>query len=199
MARSALPLALLAPLLSACALGAPVTVLPVDGGAVTLAAPEGHCFDMRSRRVQEGGNFVLLGSCAALSASDAAPPAPVVLTALVSPPLPPGTRTDAEALRAYFVSEAGRAGLSASGDAATVRLVETRVRGPVLYLRLRDRSALPDVALGGDVWRAVFGQGDRVVALGAKALAAQPVPMDATLSALTRFVRATRAANPPGS
>jgi hypothetical protein len=142
---------------------------------------------------------VLLGSCAALSLnpSQPRPSDKAVLTATVMPP----SRT-AETLpqsfpqmRAFFASDAGRAALSRSGQASTVKVLQTIAQGDVLFIELTDSSASTGTRVQAQSWRAVTGVKGRIVSVSVLGLAEQPLA-SATLRALAEaFVRSVQQAN----
>lgn len=184
--------------IAACTMGPPVTRLDVAGGTVTVAAPAGYCIDRSATRDTRQGTFLLLGSCAAMTATgatDAVPVAPLVLTALVSDPLRTETAPDAASLSQYVRSDNGRASLSRSGQAQTVSIQQSETRNGVLYMKIRDRSPGGDAALSQDTWRAFLPMADRVVVLSAQSLIDQPVSSDAARSVLRTFVATVQAAN----
>lgn len=175
----------------------------VDGRAVVVTGPSGYCVDRAGSTEGPAGAFVLLGSCAALGGGRARPDgAPAVLTASVTPG-GSGAGLDATqfpALARHFASEAGRAALSRSGDAASVTLSEALSVGDVLYLRLVDRSAggSADGAqrVEPEYWRAILVLRGRMVTLSVLSHADRPLPPDAARPLLEAFVARMRAANP---
>lgn len=188
-----------AALLAGCAVGPPVTSLPLGGGDVTLAAPPGHCIDRQSLQRRKEGSFVALGSCAALTGNAEATPAqPVVLTGLVSDPLPGPAPTPAQ-IEAFLRSPQGRASLASDGDPASVRILQSQTRSGVLYLKHRDRSGQNGTALTDEIWRAAYPEAGRIVVLSARSLASRPVSSDTQLSLLRRFVAASQAATKAGA
>lgn len=186
-------------LLSACTMGPPVTQLSVASGAVTVAAPNGYCIDRSATRDRANGTFVLLGSCSALSPNGAEARVPVVLTALVSDPLQIATTPNAGTMAQFFKSNDGRAILSRSGQANTLRILQSETRRGILYMKLRDSSPGGDAALTAETWRAFLPLSDRITVLSVRMMADQPVSSDAALSVLRNFVAAVQTANPAGT
>lgn len=174
---------------------APVAAVRVSGNDVTIAGPEGYCVDPTSSRERAEGSFVMLGSCATLRGAGEGPGKPTVLTALVSPrsdpPLVPGPAQ----LESFFRSRAGKAALAHDGDAGSVTLLRFSAEGPVLYLKLRDRSTDRPAALSDISWRAVFPMKDRLVALSVTGHDDLPVADTDIRATLDRFVSAVFAVN----
>lgn len=183
--------------LSFAARPAPAPAVVVAGG-VAIAGPEGYCVDPVGTRERAGGAFVLFGACAALTGEGRLPPRRALLSAAVSPPGDgPLVASDPAALVGFFESEAGRALLSRSGEAARVRLIRSEVRDGVLWLRLSDTSPFEGAEVAADYWRAVFDVGPHVVSLAAIPLARRPLAPEGARALLESFVARTRAANPP--
>ncbi|MBC7141611.1 MAG: hypothetical protein H5U18_05580, partial [Rhodobacteraceae bacterium] len=157
------------------------------------------CIDRSASRDRPDGAFVLFGTCAALSGSAAAgqPARPALLTAAV---LPAARDSAALAgsfpvLAAFFRSVPGRAALSRSGKAETVEIVEVASRGDVLYLHLKDRSAVSGPAVEADYWRAVLGLHGRMVTLSALSLRDRPLSSAEMRQVLVALVAKMQAAN----
>lgn len=194
--------AFLAVLLSACVTGGPATVtraMAVSGGSVVVAGPPGYCIDRAVSRDKPDGAFVLFGTCAALSGSRAAgqPASPALLTVSVSSGAPDG-ETFAEslpALASFMRSVPGRAALSRSGDAESVSVEDTRIKGDVMFLRVRDRSDASDRPVEPEYWRAILRVEGHIVTLTALSPSEQPVAATDRFRALEALVRAMRAAN----
>lgn len=192
--------------LGACVPGAPLApggtatrAMAVSGGAVVVTGPKGYCIDRSASRDRPDGAFVLFGTCAALSGSAAAgqPARPALLTAAV---LPAARDSAALAgsfpvLAAFFRSVPGRAALSRSGKAETVEIVEVASRGDVLYLHLKDRSAVSGPAVEADYWRAVLGLHGRMVTLSALSLRDRPLSSAEMRQVLVALVAKMQAAN----
>jgi hypothetical protein len=192
--------------IAACGLpgGQPPERMALGAGGPVIAGPSGFCVDTGRSHEDGGGAFVLLGSCAALSRNPLAPraAAPAVLTATVAPagsgaqPLPERFAQ----MRAFFASEAGRAALSRSGDAASVKITRTDVAGDLMLIALTDSAAAAAAGLQPETWRGWIGIRGRIVTLAVLGLADRPLD-GATMRALVEeFARALRAANPdPGA
>lgn len=195
---------LLALSLAACVEGmAPAGSAPraiaVAGGAVVAAGPSGYCVDRTASRDGTGGAFVLFGTCAALSGTAAAdqPAKPAVLTASVSPEAADEAAFVASfpAMARFFGSDAGRAALSRSGKAATVRVGAVSSRDGVLYLGLTDTAAQRGAAVAPDYWRAILVLRGHLVTLSVMSLADRPLTPPEKRRVLDAFVTRMRAAN----
>lgn len=189
-------MALLFGAVASCAgLGTPETQRTVAGSAVTIAAPEGYCIDPHSTRDRRNGTFLLVASCLALGAQTEVETLPVAMTALVSDALEEGQNPGPTDLQRYLLSAPGRAILSTDGDAESVKVLQSEIRGEVLYLKLRDLSENRDATMALETWRAVFPMNGRIVALSAQTVADQPVSSRSVQRLLRRFVAATLTAN----
>lgn len=188
--------------LAACVATGPsgTRAVAVSGGAVTVTGPEGYCIDRGATRESASGAFVLFGTCAALtrSASAGQPARAAVLTASVGQPAAVGVDLAANlpAMAAFFRSVPGRAALSRSGDAGTVRVEETGKAGDALYIRLSDRSAAAGQSVEPGYWRALIPVQGRIVTLAVLSPAQAPLTSSEQRALLDRFVARMRAANP---
>jgi hypothetical protein len=190
--------------LSACVEGMVPTgsaprAIAVAGGAVVATGPAGYCVDRTAARDGGDGAFVLFGTCAALSGSAAAgqPGKPAVLTASVAP----GAADEAAfvasfpAMARFFGSDPGRAALSRSGKAATVRVGAVSSRDGVLYLSVTDAAAGQGKAVEPDYWRAILLARGHLVTLSVMSLADRPLTSAEKRQILDAFVSRMRAAN----
>lgn len=180
--------------------GASVTrALAVSDGAVTVTGPSGYCIDRRASFDRGESAFVLFGTCAALSGSLAAgqPEKPAILTASIVPGAPEGSIFAASLpeMARFVASEPGRAGLSRSGNAASVRVISASSNGGVLYLGLSDTSALAGASVEPDYWRAVLVLGERLVTLSAMSLTDRPLSSAEKRRTLQAFVARMKSAN----
>jgi len=198
-------LGLAAPLLlSACfdgfgAADAP-EVMRVARDSVAIGGPRGYCVDPVGTRDNSRGAFVLMGSCAALNGTARAqhPDRLAVLTATVSTdPGGPRVADSLDDLAAAFATEAGRAMLSRSGDAATVEVIEVQPLRGILFLHLRDSSPFEGPAIAQDYWRAVLDVGDRMVMLSVIPLESPPLGSLAARAILESFLDRVLRENPP--
>jgi hypothetical protein len=187
--------------LAACvATGPPGTrAVAVSGGAVTVTGPQGYCIDRGATRQGASGAFVLFGTCAALtrSASAAQPARAAVLTASVGQPAAEGIDLAANlpAMAAFFRSVPGRAALSRSGDAATVRVEEVGQSGDALYIRLSDSAVAAGQSVEPAYWRALMPVRGRIVTLAVLSPVGAPLRSSEQRAVLDRFAARMRAAN----
>ncbi|AZQ68745.1 hypothetical protein EF888_17400 [Silicimonas algicola] len=182
--------------LTACDAGgivsrAPTRIVLPDG--IVVAGADGWCVDTRSTGASSVTSVVVLGSCAAIGgkAEAASPDVPGVVT--VSVTSGGGDAPSPEELEAYFVTERGRAALARDGQPGSVRIVETRRTGSLLFLHARDMSALPGAS--DDVWKALFDLDGRVVSISLFGLEDRPIARDEGLSTLAAQVDELKAAN----
>jgi hypothetical protein len=148
---------------------APERVLVAER-SVVVGGPVGYCVDPAATR--DGVKaFVLLGSCASISRDpdQSRPEAPGLMTVVVSSD--PATFVDvprqAAELGGYFRTEAGRAALSRTGKAATVEVLDTRIRNGVLFLHARDTAGGLARGVSNDYWRAFMSVNGRLVTISA--------------------------------
>lgn len=189
--------------LSACVpsgLGGPATrAMTVAGGSVTVAGPQGYCIDRGASRDSASGAFVLLGSCASLTGSRAAgqPSRPAILTASAGPTSGAGSDVAAAlpGLAQFFQSTAGRAALSRTGQAATVRVERVSAAGGVLYIRLSDSAGAGEQGVEAGYWRALMAAGGRIVTLSVLSPRQAPLSSADQRALLDRFVARMRASN----
>jgi len=176
---------------------APQSVV-VASDSVVIAGPPGFCVDRGASRIDGDQAFVLLGSCAAISRNPGqpSPGVPGLLTVTVSE----GRTGEAVAgavlaeMAAFIETPEGRAALSRSGRAETVDILETKVRGDVLYIHARDRSA-GQIGVAPDYWRALFGLKNRLLTVSVVGFEDAPISDDTGLSVLDAFAARIRAEN----
>lgn len=183
--------------------GSAPRAIAVAGGAVTVTGPSGYCVDRTASRDGGEGAFVLFGTCAAISGSVSAgqPAKPAVLTASVAPePADEAAFAGSfPAMARFFGSDAGRAALSRTGKAATVRMGAVSSREGVLYLNVTDSSAQPGKAVAPDYWRAILALRGHLVTLSVMSLADRPLTSADKRRILDAFVARMRAANEGGA
>lgn len=164
---------------------------------VVIAGPLGYCADLSAARDTPDAAFVLLGSCAAMGQSPdiPAPLAPALLTASVVPGGPVPISDQLAGLNSFFRSEAGRAALSRSGRASSVKVIEAKGRAGVFYLHARDASAPTGRGVQPDFWRAVLDVHGRIVTLTVVGLRERPLSAAAGMATLEVFVRQVQREN----
>ncbi|OIQ75716.1 hypothetical protein GALL_426130 [mine drainage metagenome] len=178
-------------------LNAPQT-MSVAEGAVVIAGPTGFCVDPDASHDNATSSFVLLGSCASIAQSAQAghPTIRAVLTAAVSAGSHGASISGNEAkLAAFFRAPQGRAALSRSGKAETVKVLSSGVRNGVFMIHARDVSAFPGQSVSPDYWRALFDLNGHIVTLSVMGVPQAPFTDRAALSTLQAFVQQTRTAS----
>lgn len=159
--------------------------MPLLGGAMQAAAPQGYCIDEKATHDEGDGAVVLMGKC---SGESKLPPALVTVT-IGGPDSSVVLQEGAKALSDYFLSDAGRAALARDGRARSVAIRQTSVADGALMLLVSDREV-------GNYWRAILGLRGRLVTVSVTA------PEDTELSPedgrkiLERTMGALRRANP---
>lgn len=170
---------------------APEQIALPDG--LVVAGAEGWCVDVDSSQSGQTTAVVVLGSCAAIAknANAPRPSVPGVMTVSVESAelqAPP-----ADALEAFFDTDDGLAVLARDGNADSVRLLESKRDGELLYLHAQDDSELPGVA--SDYWRALFGLNGRLISVTLLGISGRPITSAEGLAALQSQIERMIAAN----
>ncbi len=156
---------------------------------MAVRAPQGFCAAPEGRATLDGQSFVAFTPCAASAPA-------VVLTATVGPAgSAEGLDLSGRAVAGVLTTPAGRALLSRSGRAATVRVHEVIVAEGAVLVRLTDTAPAPAPMAPGEGWRAVLQVAGRLVTLSVAGTEAAPLDRGAGRALIGRFVRAIRAAN----
>lgn len=175
------------------------TTMALASGTVIITGPSGYCVDTSASRDNARGAFVLLGSCASLTASPSGrkPQNPAILTASVVA----GSGDDAAfaasfpAMARFLSSSAGRAALSRSGQASSVQIVQITSVKDVMYIRASDRAAAKGQEVETEYWRALMSLNGKIITLSVLGLRNLPMKPDAKRRLLESFVARVRAAN----
>ncbi len=191
-----LPLMLALPSCTESLGGAQNSEVVVTQNQIRLAGPRGYCVDPNSVQNGETQAFAVFGNCAAISGSfrtvqpkDQA----IALTSVTSLGLDTPLVSDApSAFLGLFDTDAGKAALSRSNDAAQITVQESFVQGDIVYLRVDDQS--PNRLPGAEpvFWRAYFDVGDSLVTISLHSFEDAPLSRDSSLGALQEFVTETR-------
>ena len=129
-------------------------VISVLHGAMTVAAPSGYCVDTQSARQLVDGAVVLMGRCSGGSSHAAA-----VISVTIGEAGSASVVADGGvALAAYFQTSAGRAALSRTGSADSVKIAQAANSNGAFTLRIVEAGV-------GDYWRAILGLSGRLVTL----------------------------------
>ena len=99
----------------------------------------------------------------------------------------------ADALEAFFETESGLAVLARDGSAESVRLLESRRDGELLYLHAEDDSVLPGTESA--YWRAIFGLNGRLVSVTLLGVAGRPIASEDGFRTLQTQINELIAAN----
>ncbi|MEO9826960.1 MAG: hypothetical protein ABJF50_21380 [Paracoccaceae bacterium] len=170
---------------------APDQISLPDG--LVVAGAEGWCVDVGSSQSGGATSVVVLGSCAAIGrdADAPRPEVPGVMTVSVESAglqAPP-----ADALEAFFGTDDGLAVLARDGNAESVRLLESKRDGELLYLHAEDATVLPGTS--PDYWRALFDLKGRLVSVTLLGIAGRPISSAEGLAALQSQIEQLIAAN----
>ena len=170
--------------LAACDVGGVQQVAVLDG-EIHVPAPLFYCVDSQSARSGADSVAVLIGRCT----SDGGVAAALVTVTIGRAASAGVMLADAETLRAFMSSAAGRRALSRSGRAQDVVVLESGVVRGRLLLHLKDR-------LTGDYWRAVIGIKGRLVTVSASGAQGAPLSPADGRKLVDQTVDALIAANP---
>lgn len=172
----------------------------VLNGAMTVAAPAGYCVDPSARRSSAQGDFVLFGSCAAISGDAAAPraPYPAMLSATIGPKAAAPLVRSFPAFEAFFHSAPGRAAIARSGLAKDVDILAVRQVGDMMVLKIRDRSVSGGAPVSPVYWRAIADFDGHIAALSVLPQRGAAMSDAAQIALLGRFEGTIRAAGTAG-
>lgn len=175
---------------------APEKIIVADK-SVVIAGPPGYCVDKSATRDTGSGAFVLLGSCASIAnnPSGPTPHIPGLLTASVSGESGAAVGSIPNRLRVFFSSPAGRAALARNGDAASVRILDTRYRDGAFFIHARDTSGGGTEGLATDYWRGLFDVRGRIVTVTLTEFKGKPMSSAAGLATLNAFAARIRNEN----
>jgi hypothetical protein len=165
--------------------------ITVTSDRVVLRGPTGFCIDPASSSHKPSKAFVVFGNCAAI-AGDEELPQPFISAIATASVLPasrnsPSISQSSVALADFFTSEAGKATLSASGDASSVKILDSFARNGAFFIHARDMAvpALPGTT--NTYWRGYFDVKNSVVALSVLGLKDAPVSSADGLQTLYDF------------
>lgn len=172
------------------------TQIALAGSSVVVTGPPGFCIDPAATR--DGVKaFVLMGSCASIAGDPDArkPAAPGLVTVTVSsdPDTFVDVATASAALERFFRSDAGRATLSRSGRAESVRVLDSRTRGGTLYFHVRDTSPGGPAGTVPDYWRALTNVGDTLVTVTVVGFENRPIAAEEGRALIEAAVARVRA------
>lgn len=154
-------------------------------GKIHVRAPQFYCVDTQTARSSADTAVVLIGPC-----TQGGHVAAALVTVTIGRLASAGVMlAEAETLRAFMSSDAGRRALSRSGRARDVEVLESGVVKGRLLLHLNDR-------LAGEYWRAVIGINGRLVTISASGAEGAPLTSQAGRKLVDETVDALIAANP---
>lgn len=160
--------------------------LPLLGGAIIAAAPDGYCLAPETLRQSQDGAVVLMGRCPGAGGS-----APAVVTLSVGAAgSADAARVGDGALVGYFISNDGRAALSRQGRAQDVQVLEAKRSRGAFLLQVSDAAV-------GEYWRAITGLRGRLVTVSASGPQGRALPPARGRALVEAAVAALRQANPP--
>lgn len=172
---------------------APERIELPDG--LVVAGARGWCVDTDTTRASGEAAVVVLGSCAAIAGNALAPRPAVPGVVTVSVERTVGDIPPASDLEAFFATEAGRAALARDGRADSVRILETRREGDLLFVHAQDASAGAVPGVAEDYWRALFDMDGRFVSVSLVGLSSKPIDRSDGIATLEAQVDELKSAN----
>lgn len=183
--------------------GAPSGItVNIAGDTIRIVAPAGFCIDPKSTNVDTGGAFVLLSDCELITPTKAVRGNVVgmALTASISPNTASGeddaTVLSMRELKAYSSTTEGRALLSRSGDARSVRILNTVEQDDVLYVLIEDNGVQQVPGVEPRFWRAFLELGDRFVVLSVLEFKGAEISAQDSLNLIASLAASLRRSNP---
>ena len=172
------------------------TETTVTASNIRIGGPEGFCIDTQSGQDDGLSAFVMLTNCSVLAGrSNLTGEARAVLTASVRQNADGPIATRLGEVDQILRSEAGRATLSRSGDAATVTVLDSFAQDNTLYLRLRDTSTALQADTTDEHWRAIFDLDAALVTLAVQGVASDPLSPDTGLRLLQTYAARVKTLN----
>lgn len=163
----------------------------VTSDRVVLRGPTGFCVDPKSSKHRPSQAFVVFGNCAAIT-GDKELPQPFVNAIATATVLPSGRQVPSiadsgVALSTYFSSDAGKAALSATGDAKSIEVLDSFTRNGAFFIHAREKGqpVLPGTA--NTYWRGYFDVKNSMVALSVIGLKDAPLSSADGLQTLYDF------------
>lgn len=177
------------------------TEITVTSDNVVLRGPQGFCVDHQSSKTKASNAFVVFGNCAAI-AGDKELPQPLVnaiatATVLSAGRKGPSISDSSDALADFFGTDAGKATLSASGNASSVEILDSFTRDDAFFVHARDKSAPVLAGTDNTYWRGYFEVKNSIVALSVLGLKDAPVSSEDGLRTLTDFGKALKSDQAP--
>lgn len=160
-------------LLSACMLIAPDRATTFAGGEIHLQAPAGYCVDTVTSR--PAGDFAVLAPCATLGVAAPAPDVVGLVTIQTGDAGSGDIAIDEGALRDFLITDAGKALLSRTGEAAEITVLSTQAFDDQVMVHFADQGAPPLDGLQNMEWRAFRNVGGRLVTVSVRGLAVDPL------------------------
>ncbi len=156
--------------------------IPVANGQVIVRTPDGYCVDRRSSKRAEG--FVVMIPCGDDLVGYG------VISVQIGDEGTASVAADASGFLSLVKSADGRRMLSASGDAGSVDILESRVNRNTIELVFSDSA---DPVLPGTEqteWRAFLDMQGRLVTIAVRGYATQPLSRFAGATLLRRVIAA---------
>lgn len=173
--------------------GGAVASVPLLGGAVTAAGPEGFCVSPDASRPRAG--FAAITACNAITGEGPLPFSNGLITVQAGAPGTASVAGPGTAFSDFLRSEAGAAVLSTSGNAADVTVDRVFAGSGAVIAVFQDQSAASVPGTDPVQWRAFTDVNGHLVTVNLRSLTATPLVTSQGEALLRRAVRALLAAN----
>lgn len=171
----------------------PVSRLDLVGGDVVAAGPRDYCVDARMSRPSDG--LALMAACSVLTGEGAVPWRNAVIAMQVGPKGSAVVSGGETALRDFLKTDAGRALLSVSGDGEAIEIRRAASSAGLVTVIFSDSGPALIPGTQMQEWRGFVDLDGRLVTVGLRGLAEDPLTEAAGLSLLRDAVSAVTRAN----
>lgn len=141
---------------------------------VLVEGPFGYCVEPQSIRAQAARGSVVFGNCSEITGAKNQPEpsreAVVSVTATRLAAEDALAFRDTKALEDFLKSSDGRATLSRSGDAETVKILDSFTTRSAVYLRMTDAAPGAEASLTSAYWRSVFAVSEAAVSISVRGI-----------------------------
>ncbi len=167
--------------------------IALASGAVQARGPDHFCVDPRASRPRDG--FALFAPCRVLTGEGPGVPGLALVTVQVGAAGTASVAGSEPVFDAFLKSEAGRALLSATGDADAITLRRTRASGGSVTAFFDDTGGPPIAGTQPTEWRGFMDVSDRLVTVSLRGLADAPLSVSVGDALLRQAMVALRNAN----
>lgn len=173
--------------------GTPQQAIALVGGDVVATGPDGYCVAPRASNARNG--FALLAGCGAIAGDAARPSINALITVQAGAENSASVNGSEQGLHDFLDTAAGRAALSQSGDADTVKVDGITHRAGRVSVVFEDTSPEQLRGFQAREWRSFMDVNTRLVTVTVRGLAGDPLSDARAQALLTQAVGAIRDAN----